>query len=438
MQANADPWYRGLTRYQWLVLTVAWLGWVFDIADSAIFALVKGPMIKEFIGATQYEAIGKNIEANIQTLFLIGWSIGGLIFGILADRWGRTKTLILTVLIYSAMTALTSLCHSVEQVTILRFLSALGIGGEWAAGAALVAEVFPDKARAPAASVLQTAAAVGPVLAALGNQVFASQWRLLFVCGAIPALITVVIRMKVKEPEPSVRSEKRSDAGNLKALFSNPTYARYAIVAIVIGIVGIAGANNLTFWIPNFVASASKGLSDAVVASRKSDMTYAMHVGTLLGVFFFPWLCQKIGRRPSFAIFFLASPIALALITLNSTNYQNMLFLAPLGMFFVIGLTSGYALYFPEMFPAHLRATGSGLAYNTGRIATAPMPKFTTFLSDRFNGSLAVGVGIAGAAYLLGLMALPFAPETKGKGLPDTIPGAQTSTSALQHEPPGS
>ncbi|MES1228214.1 MAG: MFS transporter, partial [Armatimonadota bacterium] len=130
MQAKADPWYRGLTRYQWLVLTIAWLGWVFDIADSAIFALVKGPMLTEMIGKAQYDLVGKNIEAHIQTLFLLGWSIGGLIFGILADRWGRTKVLILTVLIYSAMTALTATCHTVDQVTLLRFLSALGIGGE--------------------------------------------------------------------------------------------------------------------------------------------------------------------------------------------------------------------------------------------------------------------------------------------------------------------
>ncbi len=420
MQAKADPWYRGLTRYQWLVLTIAWLGWVFDIADSAIFALVKGPMLTEMIGKAQYDLVGKNIEAHIQTLFLLGWSIGGLIFGILADRWGRTKVLILTVLIYSAMTALTATCHTVDQVTLLRFLSALGIGGEWAAGAALVAEIFPDKARAPAASVLQTAAAVGPILAAVGNQSLAHQsWRWLFVCGAIPALITVVIRWKVKEPERVVHNEKRNDAGNLKALFANPTYARYALIAIVIGVVGIAGANNLTFWIPNFVASSSKGLADAVIAARKSEMTYAMHCGTLLGVFFFPWLCQRIGRRPAFGIFFACSPLALAAITWGSTDFGRLLILAPLGMFFVIGLTSGYALYFPEMFPAHLRATGLGLAYNTGRVATAPMPTFTAYLSDKFQGSLATGVLIAGAAYLIGLIALPFAPETKGKGLPD-------------------
>jgi MFS family permease len=423
MQATSDaagPWYRGLSRYQWLVLTVAWLGWVFDIADSAIFALAKITMLTEIMGAAAYAASGKAIEAQIQMLFLIGWSIGGLVFGVLADKWGRTRVLVITVLMYSALTALTALSKTVLQVEILRFLTALGIGGEWAAGAALIAEVFPDKARAPAASVLQSAAAIGPVLAALGNQALKNDsWRWLFVLGTLPALITVVVRFYVPEPERSVRAERRRDAGSLKALFANPLYARYAIVAIVIGIVGIAGSNNLSFWMPNLVKAASAGISDAIVKSRTSNVTYTMHIGTLLGVFFFPWLCQRIGRKPSFAIFFAACPLALALITYGAVSYQHLLLMAPITSFFVIGLTSGYALYFPELFPAHLRATGAGLAYNTGRIATAPVPIWTADLMAAMNGSVSAGVLIAGAAYVIGLIALPFAPETRGKGLPD-------------------
>ncbi len=219
MQTAAEPWYRGLTRYQWLVLTVAWLGWVFDIADSAVFNLTKIPALTEMIGAAQYKIQGPAIEGRIQLLFLLGWSIGGLIFGILADRWGRTRTLVVTVLIYSLLTALTALAHSVEVLTWMRFFTALGIGGEWAAGAALIAEAFPDKARAPAAGLLQTAAAIGPILAALGNQAFSHEtWRLMYLLGAFPALITVVIRFFVPEPERSKQAEKRSDAGSLKAI----------------------------------------------------------------------------------------------------------------------------------------------------------------------------------------------------------------------------
>jgi hypothetical protein len=280
--------------------------------------------------------------------------------------------------------------------------------------------VFPDKARAPAASILQSAAAIGPVLAALGNQALKNDsWRWLFVLGAVPALITVVIRLYVPEPERSVRAEKRKDAGSLKSIFTDPLLRRYAIVAMVIGIVGIAGSNNLSFWMPNLVKAASAGIAAAAVKERTSLVTYTMHIGTLLGVFFFPWLCQRIGRRTSFAIFFAASPLALALITYGTVGYQQLLLLAPVTSFFVIGLTSGYALYFPELFPAHLRATGAGLAYNTGRIATAPMPIWTADLMAAMGGSVSAGVLIAGAAYVIGLAALPFAPETRGKALPE-------------------
>lgn len=426
MQASGSepgPWWQGISRYQWLVLTVAWLGWVFDIADSAVFALVKTPMLKEIMGADVYANIGTLVEGRIQTLFLIGWSVGGLLFGILADRWGRTKTLVLTVLLYSALTALTALCHSVPQVMVMRFLTALGIGGEWAAGAALIAEVFPNKARAPAASVLQTAAAFGPVLAAIGNQSLKNaSWRWLFVLGAVPALITVIVRLYVPEPERAVRAEQRNDAGSLGAIFSNPRWRTHAIVAIVLGVVGIAGANNLSFWMPNLVDAASKGLGDAVIKDRKSMVTYTMHIGTLLGVFVFPWLCQRLGRKRAFALFFAICPAAIALIAWSGAGYSQLLLLLPVTSFFVIGLTAGYALYFPELFPTHLRATGAGLAYNTGRIATAPFPWLTAALIASMGNSVAVGILIAAAAYLIGLIALPFAPETKGQPLPELEP----------------
>jgi len=420
MQPDTTPWYRGLTRYQWLVLTVAWLGWVFDIADSAVFNLTKIPALTEMIGADQYKLQGPAIEGKIQLLFLLGWSIGGLFFGILADRWGRTKTLVVTVLIYSLLTAATAFAHSVEVLTWMRFFTALGIGGEWAAGAALIAEAFPDKARAPAAGLLQTAAAIGPILAALGNQAFSHEsWRLMYLLGAIPAIITVVIRFFVPEPPRSQKAEQRSDAGSLRAIFGDPVLRRNAIIAIIIGIVGIAGANNLSFWMPNLVKAASDGLADALIRERTSIVTYYQHAGTLLGVLIFPWLCQVWGRKFSFGLFFLLSPLAIAAATWGGSGYERLFWAAPLMSFFVIGLTAGYALYLPELFPAHLRATGAGLAYNVGRIGTMPVPWLTGLMISSMGGSVPQGVLTAGLAYVIGLFAIQFAPETKGKGLPD-------------------
>jgi len=413
-----------ITRYQWLVLFVAWLGWVFDIADTALFNFAKGNMVTEMLGGeAAYKLHGAQVEGLIMTIFIVGWAIGGLVFGIMADRWGRTRTMILTILLYCAFTGLTALCQTWEQVAVVRFLTGLGIGGEWAAGAALVAEVFPDRARPMAAAFLQTAAAVGPVLAALANQALVGEsWRWLFVVGIAPALVTILIRVYVKEPERWRRAVEKSAGGALepvKRLFSHPKWRRHAIVAMVIGVVGIAGAGNLSFWMPNLVKEASEGLPAAVADARKSYVTYAMHVGTLLGVFVFPWLCQQIGRRRAFWAFFVASPASVALALYAGADYGRLMVTAPIMSFFVIGLSAGFGLYFPELFPTAQRATGCGLAYNTARIGQAPLPWLTGVIIGKEAGSSARGVLLAAGVYVIGLLALPFAPETKGKPLPE-------------------
>lgn len=415
------PWWKTLTRYQWLVLIVAWLGWVFDIMDTALFNFAKVPMLIEMLGSeAAYKEFGPAIEGRIMMVFLIGWAVGGLVFGVLADRWGRTRTMVLTILMYCAFTGLTALCQTPEQVMVVRFLTALGIGGEWAAGAALIAEVLPDKARAPAAGFIQTAAAIGPVLAATINLGLASfDWRWLFVVGIAPAAITVVIRMKVKEPERWVQAAPLLNKNPLKGVFGHTTWRRHALVAGVIGVVGIAGAGNVAFWLPNLVKAASEGFSTEIVQQRTSYATYSLHIGTLLGVLIVPWLCERWGRRPTLAVCFVAAPLSVAFATLGATSYERLLLLAPLMSFFSIGLTASFVLYFPELFPTRLRATGAGFAYNTGRIAAAPVPWITGMMIGGAKGSVGEGVARAALVYIIGLLVLPFAPETRGKPLPE-------------------
>lgn len=420
MAVAEQPWYRSITRYQWLVLAVCWLGWLFDIMDTALFNFAKAPMLTEMLGgADAYKLNGPATEGLIQMVFLVGWALGGLIFGILADRWGRTRTMVLTILMYCAFTGLTALCHSWEQVAVVRFLTALGIGGEWAAGAALVAEVFPDKARAPAAGFLQSAAAFGPALAATINLgLSAENWRWLFVVGIAPALITVLIRWKIKEPDrwKETATEAR---GSLKELFGTSNWRRNVLIASVLGIVGIAGSGNTSFWLPNLVKAVNKGVDAVIVQQRVSYATYTMQIGTLLGVLIFPWLCQKLGRKPAFALFFALSPLAIWLATIGANDYTAVLLFAPLMSFFTIGLSAGFVLYFPELFPTRLRATGSGFAYNVARIGAAPAPWLTGILIGGLAGSVGLGVAAAGLIYLVGLAALPFAPETRGRALPE-------------------
>ncbi len=409
------------TKVQRIVLVVAWLGWVFDVMDTALFNFAKGPMISEMVGSTQYKAIGPQIEGKIQTWFLVGWALGGLIFGILADRWGRTRTLIVTILMYCVLTGATALCRTPEQVMAARFLTALGIGGEWAAGAALIAESLPDDLRAFAASFLQSAAAVGPVLAALANLGLAgSSWRTLFLVGIAPAFLCVLIRTHVPEPPTTARMKPQgSPLGMLAELFQDRVLRRNTLVAMALGVVGVTGAGVIPFWIPNLVRQGSAGMSLTQISTRTSVATMVIHIGTLLGVFVFPWLAQRIGRKLSFGVFFVMSPLTVLLALYGGAEYSRLLLLLPVSTFFSIGVSAGFVLYFPELFPTHLRATGSGLAYNVGRVISAPIPWLTGIIIAAFGGSVVAGVLIAVSIYILGLIALPFAPETQGKPLPN-------------------
>jgi len=414
------PWYRPLTRYQWLVLLIAWLGWVFDIMDTALFNFAKTPMLKElFHGTTAQRQV---VDGAFLTLLLIGWSVGGLVFGILADKWGRVRTLTLTVLIYCVFTGATALCRSWEQVAVIRLVTAFGIGGEWAAGASLLAETFPDKARGPGAAILQSAAAFGPWFAALINlAVPASQWRWLFLVGIAPALVTVFIRLHIKEPEKWQLAQgwqRRNFLEPLRELFANPRWMKHAIIALLLGISGIAAANNISYWLPNLTKAVSEGLSANDAQRRLSFVTMTMHVGTLVGVCLMPWLCEKVGRKKELLTFFILSPISVAAATLGGGSYGRLLLLAPLMSLFTIGMSAGFVLYFPELFPTRLRATGAGFAYNTGRILAAGIPLLTGIVIGS-SKSVSFAVSITALVPVIGLVALIFAPETKGKPLPD-------------------
>jgi MFS family permease len=425
-----SPWYRGLTRAQWLVLAVAFLGWVFDIFDVAIFNLAKGSMLSELVGPERMKQEGAYIDGFLLTILLIGWSAGGLIFGILADRWGRTRTMIATILIYAVFTGLHALCQTWEQIAFVRFVTALGIGGEWAAGAALLAEAFPDKARAPAAGLLQSAAAVGPVLAALANlAVPAEHWRWLFLIGILPAIVTIVIRLGVEESDKWKHAREKQGRTSLfepiRGLFAIPKWRRHAVVALILGAVLVAGSNNVSYWLPNLVESVSTGLDAQVVKDRKSEATMILHIGTILGVLFVPWLCERIGRKLTIGIFFLMSPAAVVLATYGGGSYERLLFLAPLMSFFAIGVSAAFVLYLPELFPTRLRATGAGLAYNVGRILASGVPLLTAALMWRSQNPIADGVARTALVLAVGILALPFAPETRGKPLPEDEDAAE-------------
>lgn len=401
--------FSGLTKYQKLVLVIAWLGWVFDVMEASLFGLTKQPMLKEMMGEAAYKTSGTVWESWGHNGMLFGWAAGGFIFGIVADKWGRSKTLILTVGMYCVFTALTALCRTPEQVVFARFLTGLGIGGEWAAGAALIAETVPDNFRARAAAFLQTAAAVGSIIGVFVNMSVGNlNWRFVYLAGIIPAIICLVARFKL---EPDKPSEKERQSNPLKELLITRPYNRNLIIAAVIGVVGITGGGILPFWLPNLVA---KAVPEADLTYWKNLTMIALQLGTLAGVLVFPPLTDKFGRRPMFALFGALSGILLFLTATTATNLTLIFILAPLTSFFALGLTAGFALYFTELFSHRFRATGAGIAYNTARIFNIPVVLFIGIVGKT---SVALAIGTVASIYILMLIALVFAPETKGKPL---------------------
>ena len=397
----------GLNKYQRFVLIIAWLGWVFDVMEASLFGLTKQPMLKEMMGEAGYKANGTVWESWGHNGMLLGWAAGGFLFGIVADKWGRSKTLILTVGIYCVFTALTSLCHTPQQVVAARFLTGLGIGGEWAAGAALIAETVPNNFRARAAAFLQTAAAIGSIIGVFVNMSVGSMnWRFVYLAGIIPAIICLVARFKL---EPDKVTEKDRTKNPLWELLTTKPYNKNLLIAAVIGVVGITGGGILPFWLPNLVA---KAVPAADLTYWKNVTMIALQLGTLGGVLVFPSLTDRYGRRPMFALFGAMSGILLYCTATMATNLTLIFILAPLTTFFALGLTAGFALYFTELFVHRFRATGAGIAYNTARVFNIPVVFFIGIVG---KSNVALAIGTVSCIYILMLIALIFAPETKGK-----------------------
>jgi MFS family permease len=428
MHANSSS--HGVTGYQWLVLLAAWLGWVFDSMDATIYALVLHPALNELLsnpsaGAVSQEAICW-YGGIIFSIFLLGWAAGGVMFGILADRMGRTRTLILTILIYAVLTGLAALAQTWWQLAICRCLTALGIGGEWAAGAALVAEVWPESKRTKGAGLLQSAWAAGFLIAAVLNLLMRGHgWRPMFVVGVAPAVVALLVRFWVKEPErwASARQKARraSPAGvqELRQLFDS-SLRNSTLVGSGLAFVAVFGLWGATNWTPTLVGSLDefRATDAAAVTSYVSYATIVLNIGALAGYFAFGPLADRIGRRPTFALMCLGSLMMVPVTFLTPRSYAHLLLLLPVLGFFNNGIFSGFAIYLPELYPTRIRATGAGSCFNVGRVLAAAGPFLTGWLVSALNGFGRAASAVA-LIYLLGLLIVPFGPETRGKALPE-------------------
>jgi MFS family permease len=417
-------WYAGVTRYQWLVLTVASLGWVFDAFEGQIYNITRGDMLPDLLSVAASDPGVKLWGERFLGIFLIGGTVGGWLFSSLADRWGRNPVMALTILCYSVFSGLTAFATEAWHVGVLRFLVAMGVGGEWAVGAALVSEVFPREARERAGGIFHATSVVGLWLAAAAGLAVGSQWRLAYLIGVIPAVLVLWVRLAIREPDSwrQARANRGRHLGSFRELLLNPTWQPRAIFGSLLAMVGLA-----TFWGvviagQDLAADLLRRAGDPDWANKsKVAFGFVQTAGAGLGMLAFGPIAARIGCRATFAIMHVAAAVMTPIVCWVPSavgGYPLLLVLLPVFGFFAQGIHAGYASYFPALFPAHLRATGSGFCFNTGRILAAPVLIWlSAWMKATFD--LRTAVTMLGGLFLLGLLFLIPLPETRGADLPD-------------------
>jgi len=441
-QISQGSWYRELNSYHWFVLAIASSGWMFDTIAQQLCSLARGPAMTELRGPGASDAIVSEQAGYSTMIFMVGWALGGVVFGILGDRLGRAKTMIITILLYSGFTGLSYFSRSVLEFNVYRFLCSLGVGGQFAVGVSLVAEVMPDRARPNALGILQALSTVGNMMAAVAgiamgqmerSGTIASAWRYMFLVGALPAPLALIVFTKLKEPEQwlKARAEKKR-MGHLGDLFTDPVWRRNSIVGMLLafaGVVGLWGFGFFSFDLFRPVLERTfraEGFTGAALAGKTTTWigitSLLQNAGGFLGVYAFTYLTQRTSRHSAFTVSFLAAMFMTAFTFWQLKTIGQMYWMIPLMGFTQLALFGGYAIYLPELFPTRLRSTGTSFCYNIGRLVAAVGPLSLGLLTSRvYHGPDAMryaGITMS-AVFLIGLAALPFAPETKGRPLPE-------------------
>jgi len=479
------------------VLSVATLGWLFDSMDQRLFVLARTPALRDLVPlASDAEVAG--YAANATSIFILGWATGGLIFGLFGDRWGRTRTMTITILMYSLFTGLSAFSTAWWDFAAYRFLCGMGIGGEYAAGVALVAEVMPARARPYCLGFLQGLSALGHVGGSLLSLLISPQstingvagWRWLFLVGVVPSLLALVIRWRLKEPESWLRArdaalkskanasrtapapdqpdELHKQMGDMREIFRSRQLMYHVAIGMTLGVCGQIGMWGIGYWTPELIRGSQLELRqeaavrDGVVSEnspagaaplslselaaqtagsepeaaqlesqwrRRDDRLVAW--GTVLqdtagmcGIYAFTFFTARAGRRAAFRVAYLSAFAATVLTFSSMRSVSDVMWMTPLLGFCISSVYGGFAIYFPELFPTRLRSTGTGLCYNVARYVTAFGPLMLGRLTAAFASSGA-GLPLRGAAvclasvYLIGFLAVQFAPETHGKPLPE-------------------
>jgi MFS family permease len=385
------------------------LGWMLDAMDVMLYSLILAELVATF-------GMSKRDAGLLNSLTLGASAVGGLMFGFIADRIGRTRALMMSILVYSLASGACGLSQTIHQLAAFRFILGLGMGGEWTTGAALIAEVWPAEHRGKALGLMQSAWAIGEMIAAavvfLVLEQFHLGWRAVFFVGIAPALLCLWIRRDVPESEIWLARKGKARA-SLAPLFRGDTF-RYGVLATAMNACGMFGYWGLFTWIPGYlklpVEQGGRGLS----LLDSTTWLLVMGAGKWLGYTLFGFAADSFGRKRSYFAYLLIAAVLVPIY--GSVASPTWLFvLGPFVAFFGTGFFSGFAPLTSELFPTEVRATAMGLSYNIGRGFSALAPFAVGAIADRF-GFLPAFFLLAGAFFVSALLALTL-PETRGKEL---------------------
>lgn len=440
--AASPPWYRKIGRPQWYALLASNLGWLFDGYETYALILTIGAALHQLLVPAEFSHIPAYAGVVI-AITLLGWGMGGLVGGILADYIGRKRMMILSIIAYSLTTGLSAFAWNWVSFALLRFIVGIAIGSEWATGTSMTAELWPDGTRGKGAGLMQCGLGIGFFIASfvwlLMNPLGPNAWRYMYFVGIIPALITLWIRRGI--PESTLWEHTREQRRNAQErrrrgaaldeqdkslirftatdLFVEPEVRRRTIIALLMSLTTTLAWWGISSWVPPYVGSvaAKSGLSAPHWASL-AGMAY--NIGAIAGYIGLGFFADAFGRKPVVWIFFAASLVLTPVLFLWTHNLEMLLLVSAINAFFSLGQYSWMSVWLPELFPTRMRATGIAFCFNA--------PRFIAFVGPLIAGTLIVQFGGYGNAatlvsliYILGLVSLPFLPETRGKPLPENV-----------------
>jgi MFS family permease len=424
----ARPARTPLNRQQIVGFWGAWFGWTLDGMDSFIYALVLAPALAELLPNSGYAATPANIGLAGSILFatfLVGWGLS-FIWGPLADRFGRTKVLAGTIFTFAIFTGLAATSHTVWELGIYRFLAGVGIGGEWALAGTYVAEAWPEDRRKMGAGYLQTGYYAGFFLAAALNYTIGAAfgWRAMFLVGVVPVIVSIVVLLRVKETDKWKKAESTAvkAVAPLRAIFS-AQYRRRTIAATVLLTVAIIGLWAGAVYEPSAVIllSLKAGMAKPEAARMASIATGLLSIGTVIGCLALPPMAERIGRRPTLAVYFIGMAATIAL-AFGWAFYLPDGLVPFIVLLFVLGFFGGnfalFSLWLPEQFETRVRATAFAFCTSFGRFFGA-IVNFGIGAMVLHMKTLGVPIALTALAFVVGLAVIPFSPETKGKSLPN-------------------